>query len=74
MRRVSDHAELARRYFNCAEASVERADLAIGNKDRTYHVLTAQQYLSLAEKELVAARRRKAKRRPVSARKAQFAR
>jgi hypothetical protein len=43
MKHVPDHAELARRYFNCAEANIERADRAINNNDRTYHIATAQQ-------------------------------
>lgn len=64
MKRMPDHAELAQRYFNCAEANVERADRAINNNDRSYHVATAQQYLTLAEKELIAAQRRKRVRRP----------
>ena len=64
MKRMPDHAELAQRYFNCAEANVERADRAINNNDRSYHVATAQQYLTLAEKELIAAQRRKRARRP----------
>jgi HEPN domain-containing protein len=64
MKRMPDHAELAQRYFNCAEANVERADRTINNNDRSYHVATAQQYLTLAEKELIAAQRRKRARRP----------
>lgn len=59
MKRMPDHAELAQRYFNCAEANVERADRAINNHDRSYHVATAQQYLTLAEKELITAQRRR---------------
>jgi hypothetical protein len=69
MKRMPDHAELAQRYFNCAEANVERADRAINNNDRSYHVATAQQYLTLAEKELVAAQRRKRVRRSGGSRK-----
>jgi hypothetical protein len=69
MKRMPDHAELAQRYFNCAEANVERADRAINNNDRSYHVATAQQYLTLAEKELVAAQRPKRARRSGGSRK-----
>jgi HEPN domain-containing protein len=69
MKRMPDHAELAQRYFNCAEANVERADRTINNNDRSYHVATAQQYLTLAEKELIAAQRRKRARRPGGSRK-----
>jgi HEPN domain-containing protein len=69
MKRMPDHAELAQRYFNCAETNVERADRAINNNDRSYHVATAQQYLTLAEKELIAAQRRKRARRPGGSRK-----
>ena len=64
MKRMPDHAELAQRYFNCAEANVERAEQDINNNDSSYHVTTAQQYLTLAEKELIAAQRRKRARRP----------
>jgi hypothetical protein len=69
MRRLPDHAMTARRYANCADENIPRADTAINEKERTYHALIAAEYLLLAEKELQATYRRIATRRSVARRR-----
>jgi hypothetical protein len=50
MRRLPDQAMIARRYANCADENIRRADTAINERERTYHALIAAQYWSLAER------------------------
>ena len=53
----SDHSLQAKRYLEQAQEQIALAEKAINDNVRKHHVTMAEQYLLLAEKELMAADR-----------------
>ena len=53
----SDHSLQAKRYLDNAQEQIALAEKAINDTARKHHVTMAEEYLLLAEKELMAAER-----------------
>jgi len=58
MKPLPDRSELAQRYIDWARKQIDLAERTIGERARAQHVALAERYLRLAEKELVAVKRR----------------
>lgn len=61
MKPVPYHSIMARRYFDCAQKQILLAENTTVDATRTHHTAIARQYLLLAEDELTAAKRARAR-------------